>query len=88
MQEQSDRAVLDSQNKIRQLEAQLADTKNRLEAAQSSRDEQGQLIINLKHDINSLKRNLTQLEEEKDEILVGTTYIVLNYYLLFLLKSW
>lgn len=68
--EQSDRAVSEAQNRIRQLENELAEARGRLGSVHSTRDEQGQQVINLKQDINTLKRNLAQLESEKDEVLV------------------
>lgn len=68
--EQSDRAVAEAQNRIRQLENELAEARGRLGSVHSTRDEQGQQVITLKQDMNTLKRNLTQLESEKDELLV------------------
>lgn len=73
LQEQSDKAVAESQLKIRQLETELADAKNKLGSAHSLKDEQGQLVHNLKQDINTLKKNLAQLEKEKDDVLVRCT---------------
>lgn len=72
MQEQSDRAVSESQSKIRQLETELSDANSKLGSVHSFREEQGQVVHNLKQDINTLKKNLTQLEKEKDDILVGS----------------
>lgn len=71
LQEHSDKAVAESQTKIRQLEHELSDARSRLGSEHSVREEQGQLVINLKQDLNTLKRNLVQLEKEKDDVLVG-----------------
>lgn len=49
---------------------ELAEAKSKLGSVNSHKEEQGQLVINLKQDINILKRNLTQLEKEKDDLLV------------------
>lgn len=70
LQEQSDRGISEAHNKIRQLETELFEARGRLDSVHNIREEHGQQVINLKQDINTLKKNLTQLENEKDELLV------------------
>lgn len=76
LQEQSDRSVSEAQNKIRQLENELLEAKSKLGSVNNFREEQGQEVINLKQDINTLKKNLAQLEKEKDDLLVSELIIM------------
>lgn len=69
--EQTDRALADSQAKVRQLESALVDTQDKIGVVDKDKGQLDQEIATLKQDIVALKRNLAQLDQEKDSLLVS-----------------
>lgn len=69
--EQCDKTLSEAQSRIRQLENELSQATSRVSSVDRFKGEQERLVSDLREDISVLKKNLVQLEREKDDFLVN-----------------
>ncbi|KAF2883200.1 hypothetical protein ILUMI_22975 [Ignelater luminosus] len=71
LQEQTDKALADSQGQISQLEAELEKSQGRVRSLEKDRSGLSEEVISLKSDVKLMKGNLAQIDQEKDGLLMS-----------------
>lgn len=71
MQDQTDRALADSQGKFMQSEMELTNYRERVKQLERDRARSDQDITLLKNEISVMRGTLTEVDQEKDELLVS-----------------
>lgn len=76
MQEQTDKALSDYQNRLAHTEHQLGHAESRMGAVDTDRDRVSVEVRELREHLATLKRANHGLEEEKDKLIVRVTLTV------------
>lgn len=71
MQEQTDRALADSQGKVIQSEMELTNCRERVKQLERDRARSDQDVALLKKEISVMRGTLAEVDQEKDELLVS-----------------
>jgi septal ring factor EnvC (AmiA/AmiB activator) len=71
LQEQTDRALADSQGKVTQSEMDLINCRERGKQLEKDRARLDQEVAHLKNDVSVMRGTLAQMDQEKDGLLVS-----------------
>ncbi|GLH01226.1 Uncharacterized protein GBIM_07403 [Gryllus bimaculatus] len=71
LQDQTDRALADSQGQLAQLEAELANSRDRVRVLESDRASLDREVSSLKTEQTVLRGNIAQVDQEKDALLMS-----------------
>ena len=71
LQEQTDRALADSQGQLHQSEMELRNCQERVRLLEKDREKLDTEVARLKDDISAMRGTLEQVDQEKDGLLVS-----------------
>ena len=71
LQEQTDRALADSQGQLHQSERDLRNCQERVRLLEKDREKLDTEVVGLKDEISVMRRTLAQVDQEKDGLLVS-----------------
>jgi hypothetical protein len=77
LQEQTDRALADSQGQLVQVEMELSNAQERVRQLEKDRAGLDRDVVNLKNEVSVMRSSLAQVDQEKDGLLVRKQYIYL-----------
>lgn len=80
LQEQTDRALADSQGKLIKSEMELANCQECVRQLEEDRARSDQEVARLKNEISVIRGTLAQVDQEKDGLLVSASDII-NYHI-------
>lgn len=75
LQEQADRALSDAQNQVLRLETELAAAQSKMGSTNRESESREKEIGRLQGDVQYMKLQLSKIDKEKDNLLVGILQI-------------